>query len=898
MTSFASTELYQFLVKYKLDSSESSKEKGGSPSTHTLMGKPAGAFNIPSEVKDHLIDLLHETIFVQKIPVHLTERPQQHMIIKIDLDFKFDLDQSTRKYDTTLVVGMIELYHKAIRHYMDVTDEQLKAFVFERDAPYKDKGNTKDGVHIMYPYIICDTEIQHLIREHVLLGCQTVLASMECKNAIDDIVDKSVISTNGWLMYGCSKPVAKPYRLTHVYDAEFNALNVKKFNTDNKSLIRLLSTRDHPVDQSIPIKNEHKYLIERKRTTSSSSTNAHKLKKTIKISKLTQQSRGDCNLNDIRELVKLLNSDRAEDYKSWIDVGLCLHNIDLSLLDSWIDFSRQSPKFKEGECEEQWSMMEARDGGLGIGSLHRWAGLDNPQEYTLFNRNSIAKDILKSQSQTTQDVANVIYNLYKYKYVCVSLKNNIWYEFRNHRWFEMEGAVFLKKRLGHDVLNEYLRTIIYYNQVACDQTDEDKKDDYLKKAKSLTDVTYKLRDIGFKDKIIRECQVMFYDQLFVNKLDADPNLIGFENGVYDLSTGEFRDGRPEDHITLSTGNDYLEFSEDDENISAIYTFLSQVFPDTKVRDYVVVLIASFLEGRNPNEKFHIWTGVGGNGKSKLVELFELAFGGYASKIPTALLVQKNRAASNQANPEIARLKGIRFVSAQETEENDRLNVGIMKDWTGGDRITCRPLFREPFDFKPQFKMVLGCNRLPALPPDDEGTWRRVRVVEFKSRFIDNPDPSNCYEFKRDYHLTEKLHMWKETFMYILLEHYKYYKKNGLSEPDAVKESTAEYQRTNDMYRDFLNDCLVKDEKGAAKLEEVFNYFKIWWKDNYSGKTPSRKDMKACIEKKLGKYQTNSHGGGWKGWTLVIPEAKGHGCDLDDDDDETGEVVVASGPIEA
>jgi phage/plasmid-associated DNA primase len=196
-------------------------------------------------------------------------------------------------------------------------------------------------------------------------------------------------------------------------------------------------------------------------------------------------------------------------------------------------------------------------------------------------------------------------------------------------------------------------------------------------------------------------------------------------------------------------------------------------------------------------------------------------------------------------------------------------------------------------------MVLGCNHLPGLPPDDEGTWRRVRVVEFKSRFIDNPDPTNRYEFKRDYHLTEKLYMWKETFMYILLEHYKHYKKNSIHEPAAVMESTAEYQRTNDMYRDFINDCLIKDEKGAAKLEEVFNYFKVWWKDNYSGKTPSRKDMKACIEKKVGKYQTNSHGGGWKGWTLVIPVSKGQACALadDDDDDETGEVVVASGQIE-
>ena len=866
-------DLTQFLSQYKINKGEAY--------THTSMGRPAGSYDIPVEQKETLIDILYDTMHVKKMAVHLTEKPPQDTIIKADLDFKYPFDDTGRKYNIDHVKSIVDLYHKAIKHYIDVSQEELRAFVFERDAPYKDKGNMKDGIHIMYPHIICDTKIQHLIREYVLVNCQPVLAPLGCKNNFEDIVDKSIISTNNWLMYGCSKPVAKPYKLTHIFDHDFNDLNIKKFDT--KSLIKLLSIRDHDVKLSKPIKTEHAYLLEKKKTETKPT------KKPIKITRITNASKShmqsEISLDDVRELVKCLSSERADTYKTWIDVGICLRNINISLQDSWIDFSKKSSKFKEGECEETWSTLDHLYDGIGICSLRYWAKLDNLKAFEVCVRNNITKDILKSQSQTTQDVATVVHTMYQYEYKCTSIKHGIWYEFKNHRWMQIDSGVSLRKKIGNDVVNEYLKLITYYNAGAYEQHDE-QKDQYLQKSKNLTDVTYKLRDYGFKEKIMKECQTMFYDSQFETSLDSNPDLIGFENGVYDLKNGEFRDGRPEDLISLSTDNDYIEFKEDDELIVAIYSFLSQVFPDPEVRDYVLILLSSFLEGRNPNEKFHVWTGVGGNGKSKLLELFELAFGKYAGKIPVTVLTQKNRATSNAANPEVARLKGARTVSTQEPEENERFNVGIMKEWTGGDRITCRPLYRDPFDFKPQFKMVFCCNHLPSLPPDDEGTWRRVSVVEFKSRFVDNPDPKNPYEFKKDTHLTEKLHSWKEAFMYILTEHYKSYKKQGLVEPPAVKDATREYQRMNDSYIEFVDCCTEKDPNSSIKLEDTYKRFKEWWKVAYSTKTPSRKDMKTSLEKKLGKYLPSAKGG-WKGFKLIVEGEEG---------DEGKEIVIDSGRI--
>lgn len=889
MNTIQSTELFNFLQSHKVPKDDKTVEV-----THTSMGAPPGRYHIPVEEKDQFINLLSNALN-NNIQVHLTEAPTKHSIIKIDFDFRFNLEENKRKYSIDNIVEIVKLYNTAIQYYMEIKDNQLQAFIFERDTPYPDKGNYKDGIHIMYPYIVCDTDIQHLIREHVLQHCQSIVSQIGCKNDIDDVIDESVISRNNWLMYGCCKMGPKPYKLTHIYDNNFNDINIR--NYDTLKLLHLLSIRDHPVTESVPIRSEYKPLLE-KATKTNGQPKQHKLKVT-KLTKNINHVQDVINLSDIRSLVSILSVERATNYQTWIEVGLCLHNIDVSLLDNWISFSRKAPNFKEGDCEERWTTFEYKEDGLGVGSLHRWARVDNPKEYEQLQSQRLYDSINKSQSKTTQDVANVVFTRFRYQFICSSTKSNQnWYEFSNHRWTNDNdsASVSLRRKIGNEIVNEFLKVITYYNQIACEHEDEHKTAD-LSCAKTLAEVTYNLRDYTFKEKIMKECQVMFYDSTFTSKLDANPDLIGFDNGVYDLSTGTFRDGHPEDYVSLTTGYDYREFNEDDEEIVGLCQFMTDVFIDEETRDYVLTLLSSILEGRNPNEKFHIWTGSGGNGKSKLLELFESTIGMYGAKIPVTLLTQRTKTASSAANPEIARLKGIREVSAQEPDQDERFNINVLKEWTGGDKLTCRPLYGNPFDFKPQFKIIFCCNNMPKLPPYDDGVWRRISVVEFKSRFVDNPDPENKYEHKKDPYLSEKLHQWKEAFMFMLLTYYKKYKQYGLREPKSVREATRQYQMDNDLYSDFISSCLIKDENGMAKLEDTFRVFKVWWKETQSStKPPSRKDMKGCLEHKLGKYQPNSRGG-WRGWSLI------ESIDNSPNDDETdpngitkNEQIITSGII--
>jgi P4 family phage/plasmid primase-like protien len=300
-------------------------------------------------------------------------------------------------------------------------------------------------------------------------------------------------------------------------------------------------------------------------------------------------------------------------------------------------------------------------------------------------------------------------------------------------------------------------------------------------------------------------------------------------------------------------------------VAGVQKFLSQIFTKPHIKEYVLLLLSSFLNGGIKEERFHIWTGTGANGKSKLIELFEMAFGEYCCKFPITLLTQK-RAASNAATSELARAKGKRFACLQEPGEDEKLNIGLMKELTGGDKIMARLIYKEPIEFKPQFKMILTCNHLPNVPSDDGGTWRRLRVVEFTSKFTDTPNPENENEFPIDMEISKHFEDWKECFMSLLIEYYKKYMTSGIAEPDEVLKCTKEYQKNNDVMLEFIESEFERNDQGFVTISDVLALFKSWVKDSLPNfKIGKKKDLIMGMSKTFGKHVTVNRVDGWKGW---------------------------------
>ena len=655
-------------------------------------------------------------------------------------------------------------------------------------------------------------------------------------------------------MFGSKKPNCEPYKVTQVFKYT-PSTDHWDFNFTKKmecQYVQDLSIRNKYDSSTIKIE---KQSIVKDFEAAIKKRMMPVINPALQVNQNTKKNTCD-NMEFVEKLVDILGLQRAESYQDWIRVGWCLRNIDCRLLPKWIDFSQKSSKFEDGECEKFWKYM--KEDGLGLGTLHMWAKLDNPEQYRELLKNDLISLIYKSTSETHTDIAHVVYYMYKYNFVCASIKNNMWYEFRNHRWVPCDCGHVLRAKISDDVVREYCRQASYYNDKATNEEVEAEQHRFLEIVKKLNSIAIKLKQTAFKDNIMKECREQFYLEKFEEKLDSRCNLIGFENGIYDLEVDEFRDGRPEDFVSFSTGSNYVQYDDANQSVIHMQQFISKIFTLSQVKKYVLTLLASFLNGNIREEKFQVWTGSGSNGKSKFIELFERSFGDYCVKFPITLLTQK-RAASNAATSELARAKGKRFAALQEPSEDERLNIGLMKELSGGDKIMARLIYREPIEFKPQFKMILACNHLPIIPSDDGGTWRRIRVVEFTSKFCENPDPKKSHEFAMDMELSQKFDGWKEMFMSLLIEYYKLYKKEGIKEPEEVMKCTRDYQRSNDGFLDFVESELDIAPTPDIMLDitDAFACFKAWIGDNAGAhfKSIPKKTFIKQISKILGQTVT-------------------------------------------
>lgn len=855
-----SSPFYKFISKFTI-------QKGGA-FTHTSISKPGGSYYVPVEHINDFYSQYSEAVD-RGDDLFITERNRHISPVKIDLDFRWPLEgdvPTSHVYTDDDVDEIMSAYYDVVQEFFESEDpSHFTAYVMEKTQPSSAGSQIKEGIHIMFPSLISKASVQYLIRNAVLEKLRPVFQRMKCSNTPEDIVDEAVIERNNWLMYGSKKQGGLAYEVTRIFKLSKGEI---KETLPNPSLppstyVKVLSLRNKYDESKIKIDKAPLILDfeneqEQRRRKMETARNI--------ITEKQNQKRNECDdadVDQIRKLVGILSEARANSYNDWIRLGWCLRNIDHRIVDIWDEFSRKSDKYHEGECQKVWHYM--REGGLGIGTLHMWARQDNPDAYKEIMRNDLRDLIFQSRSGTHNDVARVIHNMYKYDYVCISVKNRNWYEFRGHRWITCDAACSLRMKISNEVWREYMAAARDWTQKAMDANGASDQTMYHDHAKKMHDIALKLKTTNYKDNLIKECAELFYVEKFEDLLDSNENLIGFNNGVYDLDTGEFRDGRPEDYISYTTGNDFIHYDPSNQYVHAIKIYLAQVLPKPQVREYVMRLFATYLHGAVKEQKFYIWTGSGANSKSKLVELFEKAFGDYCCKFPITLLTMK-RAASNAATSELARAKGKRFACLQEPSEDERLNIGLMKELSGGDKIIARAIYKEPVEFKPQFKMLLLCNHLPHVPSDDGGTWRRIRVVEFTSKFVDHPQEEN--EYPIDTELSTKMENWRQHFMAMLLEYYKVYKQEGISEPEEVLSCTRDYKRNNDHLADFIHNCIEKKDSAFLSLNEAFAELKAWARDdNIPIKIPTKAELEKYLSKNMTKCVTNNHFKGYKGYRL-------------------------------
>jgi len=297
-------------------------------------------------------------------------------------------------------------------------------------------------------------------------------------------------------------------------------------------------------------------------------------------------------------------------------------------------------------------------------------------------------------------------------------------------------------------------------------------------------------------------------------LDKDPYLFNCKNGTLDVKTMEFRKHRQQDFITKLAGVEYVPDAECPLWLNHLKLVFNDDDADTFITGFQEICGYSLIAG-NPEQLMFILYGTGKNGKSVTLETLAKVWGDYAVNIaPETLMLRRNTEAPRG---DIARIAGARLVTSSEGEDGARLAEAIVKQLTGGDRVTVRRLYEREFEFTPTGKIWLSTNHKPVILGTDYAIWRRIWLIPFN---ISIP------EDKRDQNIKDKLAREGAGILnWCLAGLARYFTCGTLPQPVRITEASQVYRDESDLLSDFVTArCSLRGEiKRADLLAEYRNW---------------------------------------------------------------------------
>lgn len=294
--------------------------------------------------------------------------------------------------------------------------------------------------------------------------------------------------------------------------------------------------------------------------------------------------------------------------------------------------------------------------------------------------------------------------------------------------------------------------------------------------------------------------------------NLDPELFGVANGVVNLVTGELRKALPEDRITYNSEIAY------DPNAKAPQweKFLDEIFPGTpELRAYVQRAAGYSLTGDTKEQCIFLCHGGVSNGKSTFLNILRKIAGDYAQNTPFSTFERK---AHRQNTNDVASLFSARLVTSSETSVNKQLDEERIKAITGGDPVTARFLHKEFFTYEPEYKIWLAVNELPKITGLDDGIWRRIRNIPFVASFG---------EEVIDKDLGKKLKKEAQGILAWAIQGAISWYRDGLMEPEIVKETTLDYRNVSNSIVQFLEEKVTRTGAGMVEKAYLYKAYSSW-----------------------------------------------------------------------
>jgi putative DNA primase/helicase len=444
------------------------------------------------------------------------------------------------------------------------------------------------------------------------------------------------------------------------------------------------------------------------------------------------------------------------------------------------------------------------------------------------------------------DIAMACVDIFKDRIVCVDSRRGTYYTCLNSRgrWVLDEGdkVRIALSEVASPIWRRHSEALLQLAEVQ-DNPDEEAK--LRKQAAGAYDIAMSLLNATAKDKILREFKALVFDCDFMNKLDSNPYLLAFENGVMDMQTGEFRDIRPSDYVTMSTGYDYVQEIDKDirEFLNGFLSDTLDIFEedddgslsvDESKKLFALDFVASHLIGVNSQEQLVLLVGSGRNGKGVLTSLISLALGqgdrGYSYE-PSVGILQKHANNPSAPNPELRKAKGKRILNVSEPDEDTPFNIAKIKGFSGNDAIQARNLNEAPIEFVPGFGITIQLNHLPPMSSFGKSVRSRFNFVTFERTFCLEPKHINERRLDPGLKVCIKQNVvYRQQFMLMLMERFF---QQGMQKPRYVLKAPAcviddntEVFQEKDPVGAWL-DTLKVGKDNVVHLDDAYEAYVSW-----------------------------------------------------------------------
>jgi P4 family phage/plasmid primase-like protien len=901
MNATLSTSNYNDLNEFLTNHIASKNVNGGI--THTRIGNKelniyGGSYCIPPDNLKEFYKLYYEHVFVKKRKEYLTEKQLLDTgPILVDFDFRYTADVDTRMHTNEHVQDLIQLYLEEIKKLV-ICDPNTKIPIFIMEKPTVNRSNkdlniTKDGIHMIIG-IQMERAMQLLLRDKIIGQINDIWElplTNDWENVIDSGISKGCVN---WQMYGSQKPGFDVYKLSYYLIAEIDEndnewmtvpQNVKKFDLSTQLCLLSAQYDKHNKFEINPSIVEEYNRFNAKTTIKKSSSRSkvniifeEEEESDIKLSDIKDKvmlqravdvflknlTSAEYHLKEIHQYTQILPEKYYKPGSHLINrlVAFALKHTDERLFLSWVMLRSKASDFEYDTIPSLYTDWKThfhkKSDGVTKRSILYWAKQDAFEEYQKVKQGTIDYIMEETLLDATDfDFATILFEMFKDKYVCSNITTKRWYVFKTHKWEKDEG-LRLRLAISTDLYHAYQRKSAQY-LIDLQQSEAKEGDEgYIKiqhKLRRVAEITIKLRKTTDKNNIMREAMEIFFDKDFIQHMDANPYLMCFKNGVVDFKTKTFRDGYPQDYITKSTRIPYIPYDTNNTTdiVQNINTFMKQLFPSPSLSKYMWDHLASCLIGIKKEHAFNIYCGSGSNGKSILTDLMSQALGEYKGTVPITLVTEK-RVGTGGTSSEVIQLKGIRYAVMQEPSKGAVINEGIMKELTGGDPIQARALYSDSEIFVPQFSLVVCTNELFEIKSNDDGTWRRMKKVDFVSKFISKDEKhtdDTKFVFPKDKSLKEKLPLWAPVFISMLVK-IAFETDGEVIDCAEVVSASDKYRQSQDNISAFINEKIEKHVGGSVGKRVLSDTFKEWYLSECgSRKMPRISELEEAMNKKFG-----------------------------------------------